>query len=208
MNIFEFSKIFQNRVVFSIQDIEKNYPNFERENLLNWQKKGVLMRIRNGWYALLGKLKNIEDTYFVANKIYAPSYISMESALSHYGWIPEGVFTITSISTLKTNQFDTPIGRFQYYSIKPTLFFGYKVLSVEGRNIKIADPEKTLLDFLYFHKNIKNEDDLEAYRFNYFLMKKEIDWKKIEVYKQVYNSQILDIKLSIFKTLLDHAESF
>ena len=51
MNSIEFSKIFQGLPVFSIKDIEKRYPGFERENLLNWQKKGYLLRIRNGWYS-------------------------------------------------------------------------------------------------------------------------------------------------------------
>ena len=103
MNIFQFSKTFQGVPVFSIRDTQKYFPAFERENLLNWQKKGWLQRIRNGWYSLAGEIQTLEQTYFVANKIYAPSYISLESALAHYGWIHEGVFTITSVSTLKTS---------------------------------------------------------------------------------------------------------
>jgi|GEM_PF-2142392 len=43
MNILELTKTFRGIPVFSIGDIEKHFPNFERENLLNWQKKGVLL---------------------------------------------------------------------------------------------------------------------------------------------------------------------
>ena len=42
----------------------------------------------------------------VANKIYSPSYISLETALSYYGLIPESVYALTSVSTRKTISFN------------------------------------------------------------------------------------------------------
>ena len=208
MNFIEFSKTFQGIPVFSTHEMELRFPGFERENLLNWQKKGFLLRIRNGWYSLTEGIQTLDQAYYTANKIYTPSYLSLESALAHYGWIPEAVFTFTSVSTLKTNVFDTPKGRFQYFTIKPSLFFGYKILSVDGRGIKMAEPEKALLDFLYFHPKAREAVDFEAYRFNLAQMREDLNAEKLASYALLFNSATLSKRLNHFNALLNHAEPF
>lgn len=207
MNIYQFAKIFQGVPVFSTLDIEKRFPGFERENLLNWQKKGILIRIRNGWYSLTGEIKTLEQAYYAANKIYTPSYVSLESALAYYNWIPEGVFTITSISTLKTSTFDTPVGRFRYSNIKPGLFFGYKLLPVNGHGVKMADPEKALLDFLYFHPEVQEDVDLEAYRLNLPQLSSDLNREKLMAYAALFNNIALSKRLLLLMNMLDHVES-
>lgn len=202
MNYTQFAKTFQGSPTFSIADIEKYFPGYERENLLNWQKKGILVRIRNGWYRLSGEDKALEQAYYIANKIYAPSYISLESALAHYAWIPEGVFTFTSVSTLKTNLFDTPLGRFRYSNVKPSLFFGYKILMSDGRGIKMAEPEKALLDFLYFHPNARQTIDFESYRFNLSQMRADLDIQKLAAYATLFDMPALSKRLSTFMKIL------
>lgn len=205
MNLLEFSKYFQGIPVFSTKDIEKRFPGFERENLVNWQKRGYLIRIRNGWYSLPGEIKTMDHAYYSANKIYAPSYISLESALAHYGWIPEGVFTFTSVSTRKTMLFDTVIGRFSYASIKPALFFGYRIVTKDGYGIKMAEPEKALLDFVYFHPKALNEDDFDSFRFNLPQMRTDIKIEHLEAYSTLFSSPTFERRLSIIKKMIDHA---
>ncbi len=207
MNLLEFSNIFRGIPVFSISDIEKRFPGFERENLLNWQKRESLLRLRNGWYSLPDEIRTLEHAYYVANKIYAPSYISLQSAFAYYGWIPEGVFTITSISTRKTTIFDSPKGRFSYASIKPSLFFGYRIITYDGYGIKIAEPEKALLDFLYFHPKANQEADFESYRFNLPQMRADINNKHLEAYHSLFASPTLAKRLSVIKKMIDHAKS-
>lgn len=203
MKILDFTQTFREFPVFSTSEIEKRYPGFERENLQNWQKKGYLRRIRNGWYGLSDGVRSLADLYFVSNKIYAPSYISLESALAHYGWIPEGVFLVTAITTLKTANFDTVVGHFRYSSVKPSLFFGYKILTENGRGIKIAEPEKALLDFLYFHPELREPEDFEAFRLNLFQMKASLDLKKTQDYASLFDSKTLNARLLTFQKLLD-----
>ena len=54
-----------------------------------------------------------EETFFlIANKIYNPSYVSFEMALSYYRLIPEGVYSITSATAKKTIKFKTTVGDF------------------------------------------------------------------------------------------------
>lgn len=205
MNFLRFSNSFRGLPVFSITEIERRFPGFEHENLLNWQKRGYLVKIRNGWYSLVDEIQTIEHLWFAANKIYKPSYISLHSAFAHYGWIPEGVFTITSISTNKTTFFDTPKGRFTYRSIKPSLFFGYRILTYEGYGIKMAEPEKALLDFLYFHPKLAHESDFESYRLNLIQMREDIDAKQLDAYNSLFGSATLTKRVAVIKKMIYHA---
>jgi predicted transcriptional regulator of viral defense system len=207
MKLLEFLDRFKKEPAFSVQQVEQVYPGFERESLLNWQKKGYIVRIRNGWYSVAGRIATEEHLYWVANKIYRPSYVSLETAHAYYGWIPEAVFTVTSVSTRKTQVFDTTIGHFRYSSVKPSLFFGYRLLKTEGYGIKIAEPEKALLDFLYLYPKIATTADFEALRFNLDQMRNEINQEKLSAYCTLFDSVALSKRLQIFKNHLYHAES-
>lgn len=165
-----------------------------------------MVRVRNGWYSLTDRARSLDDLYFVANKIYHPSYVSLESALSHYGWIPEGVFSVTSVTTLKTNTFNTPLGAFFYRSMKPGLFFGYTILQREGLRIKIAEPEKTLLDFFYFRSDLRDWDDLASFRLNLWDIKHTVDMDKLSAYASLFQSSVLDKKVDLLKTALQNDE--
>ena len=36
--------------VFSILDVEKQFPSMNMMNLVRWQKKGYISKLRNRWY--------------------------------------------------------------------------------------------------------------------------------------------------------------
>lgn len=207
MNLLAFLERFRKTPAFSVREVEQLYPGFERENLLNWQKKGQIVRIRNGWYSVTGRITTEEQLYWVANKIYSPSYVSLETAFAWYGWIPEAVFTITSVSTRKTQVFDTPTGNFRYSSVKAPLFFGYRLLMPEGFGTKIAEPEKALLDFLYLRPKIATTADFEALRLNLEQMQKDINREKLAAYCSLFASHSLSERVRIFQNYLYHAET-
>lgn len=79
------------------------------------EKTGKIIRLKRGLYVVspkeTGKLLSVE---LMANHIYGPSYVSMESALRYYGLIPETVHTIRSITTKRSRDFNNAIGRFEY----------------------------------------------------------------------------------------------
>jgi len=110
-------------------------------------KSGLFLKLRNNYYML-------KDThlplYVIANKLYQPSYISLETALSHYGIIPETVYTVTSVTTKPTREFTTPKSAFSYQRIKKSVFTGYGPVSIEGHVVLLAEAEKALADYLYF----------------------------------------------------------
>ena len=113
--------------------------------------------------------RQVNESYLfmMSNKIYDPSYVSLESALANYQIIPEAVLGVTSISSRKTKQFESAWGIFSYRSIKPSLMFGYQVVK-QDKNIKykIARVEKAILDYLYLNADIKTRDDIEGIRWN------------------------------------------
>jgi len=128
----------------------------------------------------------------IANKIYEPSYISLHMALQYYGLIPEGVFTMTSISTKKTNEFTTPVGNFIYKKIRKDLMFGYKIIKINKLlYFKIAEIEKAILDFFYLNPHIYTENDFYELRIDCYELVKQRDEKKLERYLKTFNKKKL-----------------
>ena len=128
-----------------------------------WKKSGYILKIRNGVYAFSGRLKEISGEE-LAQKIYSPSYLSYEKALSYYGFIPEMVYAFTLATPKTTRTFDNKFGRFIYHNIKKNLFFGYVQIKEGNEPYLVADPQKALIDFLYLKKSkIKNKELLFSF---------------------------------------------
>lgn len=88
------------------------------------------------------------ESSLIANHIYGPSYLSMETALSHYGLIPERVYTVTSMTTKPSKDFRTSIGLYSYSHLPfPYYAFGIRnVKLLENQRVIMASPEKALTD--------------------------------------------------------------
>lgn len=190
MRFLDFKKQFAPFIVFSSNDIEKYYPDYNKMNLVNWQKMHLITKIRNGWYCFTDADVNERFLFFVSNKIYSPSYVSLESALSFYGVIPEGVFSVQAVSTLKTNDFRTPFGNFQYKSFKNEMFFGYQLLTFGEYSVRMADLEKAVLDYLYLKTNVRRFD-FDDFRWNKKLLQEKINIPKLKSYANFINSKTL-----------------
>jgi len=121
-----------------------------RDKISRMLERGELIRLRKGLYVFEDQWrKNPIDHFHLANLIYGPSYVSYESALSHYGLIPERVLSITSATTGKNKKFTTPLGLFTYQRQQP--FYYQEGMSLVERscgNILMATPEKALCDQL------------------------------------------------------------
>lgn len=159
--------------VFSVGDVKKQFPSMNLMNLVRWQEKGYILKLRNRWYAFNDAKSHENIEWLAANLIYSPSYVSLHTALSWYNLIPEMIATCTSVTTLKTNKFLTPLGSFNYHRIKPELFgFGYVLedmnasIKETGRQIMVATPQKAILDFFYINSYYNTEKDIEDLRLN------------------------------------------
>lgn len=192
MTFIEFQNTFSQLPVIPIIEIEKAFPDFDRNALTRWQKKGYLEKIRSGFYRLTSRaIKGEADLFFIANRIYAPSYVSLQSALRWYDFIPEGVFTVTSVSARKTQSFRTPTGNFSYSSIRNGLFFGYRMEKFTGFRVKIADPAKALLDLLYLNPHLGSEGHFSELRLNFWRIQEKLDFECLENYLSLFSSNSL-----------------
>lgn len=189
-------------IVFSLNDIKKIEPNFHRPQLNFWQKKNYIKKLRRGFYMFSETALNEDTLFIIANRLYSPSYVSLESALSYYGLIPEGVYSITSISTKKTANFKTPVADFSYRRVKTSLHFGYQLKKQNGQSYKIADMEKAILDYLYLHPKIVDAADFYEWRFNAGEFMAKADLKKLNNYAKVFGSRALLKRLKKLLQLL------
>ncbi len=143
----------------------------------------------NGYYVFAEARINEMFLVRVANKIYAPSYVSLETVLSQSGFIPETVHQITSISTRKTRIIKTPLGVFSYRTVSPRLYFGYEI---QEYGSKIACAEKAILDYLYLHPDLRTRKDYESLRIEPAELKKNIDQSKFDELLHRFNSHALN----------------
>ncbi len=143
--------------VFSLDDLSLFHPDESRANLAKlvyrWRGKGWIYSLKRGLYELCYPNELTIPDVYIANRLYGPSYVSLETALSHYGIIPEVTMAVTSITTKPTRRFRNKHGLFIFRSVKPKAFSGYHIEKHRDFEVLIADPEKALVDYLYFRKH-------------------------------------------------------
>lgn len=205
MDYIEFKSVFLDKVCFSSHQIHSKYPEFNTNNLTRWIKKGLLVKLRNGHYAFPEYLEEPASPFYIANRIYRPSYISLHSALAFYGLIPEAVVQVTSVSPLKTVEFKNRFGIFSYKSVQPALIFGYDQKPfLKSITMLMAQPEKALLDLLYLYPFYNSESEMKALRFDEDIMHELINLEKLNDYTERIKSKALTkrVKLLIETYLL------
>jgi len=125
-------------------------PKLIRIQLSRWVKAGKIYQLRRGLYSIAPPYQRRQPhPFLVANHLQKASYVSLQSALSFYGLIPEVVNITTSVSTGRPERLDTPLGTFEFRHLKTELLFGYRMIELGEQSALIATPEKALLDLIY-----------------------------------------------------------
>lgn len=111
--------------------------------------QGVISQLRKGLYLVESEWGlEYPEPFLIANHLYGPSYISLDSALFYWGMIPERVFEITSVTIKKSKKYRT--GNLYYNFIHlPSFYYPLGIQSLpltEKQNVLIASPEKSLCD--------------------------------------------------------------
>jgi len=167
--------------VFSVAEISQLLPGISdeslRDRLYYFTKAGKLKRLRHGLYA-----KQDYNPLELANKVYRPSYISLETVLARAGVTFQYYQTIFLVSYL-TRDIRIAETNIQYRRVKPGVLTNPAGID-RKQGYFIATPERAFLDAVYIYKNY-HFDNLEA-----------IDWKKAQGLKKIYNSKILEKRLS------------
>ena len=129
------------------------------------EKRGDIIRLKQGLYVpnpdLSGKQLSL---FLIGNKLYGPSYISLQSALRFYGLIPEQVFTICSMTMRRSQLFHNSLAWFEYVHIDRDVFpIGLREETLEdGTSFVIATPEKALCDLIsnISHLNLRYKKEV------------------------------------------------
>ncbi len=112
-----------------------------------------IFQLKKGLYVstdFFDKNKNdISYSFYLANIIRTPSYVSSWTALQYYNLSTEAIRSIASVTPKVTRDYKTKAGDFAYQSIKKNFFLDF--ILIKGKfNFFIASPSKALFDLLYF----------------------------------------------------------
>jgi predicted transcriptional regulator of viral defense system len=161
------------RVIFGVS--QRAVQGFLHYNL----EKGAFVHLRKGLYTLK---RNLPPEFVLANRLYAPSYISLDSALAYYHLIPETIYAVTSVTTKPTRKFVAHNLSYEYRKIKREAYTGYQPKEINGQLVYLATPEKAVADFLYFVSLGKRS-------FNERLKLGKIDKNKLNKYLKLFKQK-------------------
>ena len=174
-------------VLFTFQDFKKQgysvdeYDTCLKEGMLN----GYIDKVYSDIHALLPKYrKKWISQGILAQKIDSSSYLSLYYVLCEYGWIPEFVFSVTSVTsninhTVKTGEY----GKFIYKKLYDNIFDkGIERKKHADGDYKIAKPLRALCDLMYLkNASWKNIDTLyEVLRIDRDILEEDLSVKDFE----------------------------
>lgn len=198
MTYIQFYNQWHNLACFSVTQVRAIHPDFHRGNFVQWQQAGYIVSLRQGWYAFADYLQQPDYARYFAGKICAPSYISLHTALSFYGIIPEEVVEITSVTSQKTCRYENAFGQFSYQTIRPRLFWGFEPKTMrDGKQYMMATPEKAIIDLLYLYPQYSTPDDMRELRFDEDWMREDLNKERLLEYTERINSNALNIRIKL-----------
>lgn len=183
---------------FSVYQVHAISPDFNRANWHQWQRAGYIVSLRKGWYAFADYLQQPDYARYFAGKICAPSYISLHTALSFCGIIPEAVVEITSVTTQKTCRYENAFGQFSYQTVRPRLFWGFEPKTMrDGKQYMMAMPEKAIIDLLFLYPQYSSLDEMRELRFDEDWMHDELNVERLKEYVERINSPALTKRIKL-----------
>lgn len=157
--------------IFAIDNSQTLYKKIAR-----LEEKQIIQKLIKGKYQFL--LAKTND-FYLANFLYSPSYISLESALSFHSIITDFSYQLTSLTPKPTKTIEINEKEYKYTHITPALFWGYE----KRENFLLAEPEKAFLDYIYLAtKGLRNPffDEMDL---------SKLDHNKLELYAQKFHNQ-------------------
>ena len=170
---------------------------------------GEIIRLRPGLFLLAPEFqKTHPHPFVVAAMLHSPSHVSLESALSHHGLIPEAVFQVSSVTSARSRTFHTPVGVFSFVRVPasdPTA--GVRALKVDGRSWAfVATPLRAIADLIYTRRDVSWAKDGLAFLTESMRIERD-DLEKIsfesldEVCESLRNRRIADYLRGLYREL-------
>lgn len=119
------------------------------DKIMEMVNQGILVQLRRGLYMVSPSVSTrTPEPFLIANHLYGPSYISLDSALFHWGLIPERVFEISSVTPRMSKKIMVQNVLYSYTHL-PIAYSPLGIQSIsltKTQTVLIAGPEKALCD--------------------------------------------------------------
>jgi predicted transcriptional regulator of viral defense system len=158
-----------------------------RLQISRWVNDGKVIRLHKGLYTLSEPYRKTDcQPFCIVNSLKKASYVSLQSALSWHGIIPEYVPATTCVTTDRPQTIETPLARFEFRHVSNKYFWGYQqVVLASEQTAFIACPEKALLDLVYLTPGSDKMELLEELRLQNF---EKIDVAVLMQFAERFNS--------------------
>jgi predicted transcriptional regulator of viral defense system len=122
-----------------------------QRQLSRWTAAGRLVQLRRGLYSLAAPYQKVKAHPFViVNALMRGSYVSLQTALAHYGLIHEHTPVVANVTSGRPGRWETALGVYEFRHVKIGWLHGYHLLDLgAGQRAFVATPEKALLDLVY-----------------------------------------------------------
>ena len=129
-----------------------------KDKLAYMVRQGQLLRLKRDLYCVTNRITGERFSMpLIANHLYGPSYVSLESALSYYQLIPERVVCTKSVVSKRAKSMETSLGLFTYQTV-PSDYYPVGIRQEIDNNrtaFFIASPEKALCDLLLMRSRLR-----------------------------------------------------
>lgn len=119
------------------------------DKIIEMVNQGIIYQLRRGLYLTTSLVSTkTPEPFLIANHLYGPSYVSLDSALFHWGLIPERVFEISSVTPKTSKRFSAQNVVYSFTHL-PVAYYPLGIQSLpltENQTVLIASPEKALCD--------------------------------------------------------------
>ena len=194
-------------MIYSFDDLALKYRDYINiKSKINREvHSGKLIQITRGLYETDA---NVTGKY-LAGRIFGPSYLSFDYALSLYGLIPEAVYktyTSASFQKKKTKKFENQYGLFTYRDIPSDVYpLGVLLYEENGYSYQIATPEKAMCDKLYSLPPVSNLTEFSALLFDDLRIDenefKKLDMEVIEKLAPLYRANNLKFLIKFVRRM-------
>lgn len=130
------------------KDVSEGYTHLLIHNLL---ASGEMKRITKGVYTFRDELELVGFGF-------TPFYYGLQEALSLRNmWEQETVPIVLTTRKIRTGLRKFSGNNYLVRCIRRNMFFGFEMIKYHDFWIPVSDPEKTLIDFIYFKEPIQKE---------------------------------------------------
>ncbi len=170
-------------------------------------KKKWLIRIASGRYLIAPLEAGIHSKYTLPGLVIAsalaakrPYYIAYSTALNYYGYTEQFPFTVHVATTSRIPRTVVHGGRYKFFTISKTKFFGIKKRFIANETFAISDKDKTIADALDHPEYCGGMDEVAKCLWN---AKDEISLETIISYAKRMQNRTIIKRLGYLADLLE-----